>query len=267
MLYRSVLLAVLLLAFPGDDGRRDGRRGNALYEQGDYAGAVAAYEAGLAAAGAAPGALQAGLLNNLGAALYRMEEYEAAHEAFTRSMAVAEAAADRARAAYNAGNTAVARQKLEEALGFYRQALLADPDDEAAKFNYEFVKRRLEEQQQQQQQQPQEGDQQQGEDESQSEGGQNQQGEGEQEPDDGEQDGEQQGEGRPDQQPASEQQPEPPREGDEQQGPSQAPPPDPNQLSRAQAERILQALQNDEEQLLRQVLRPRTRPRQVEKDW
>ncbi len=39
------------------------------------------------------------------------------------------------------------------------------------------------------------------------------------------------------------------------------------QLSRAQALRILQALQNEEEQLLREVQRVKGRPRRVEKDW
>ncbi len=39
------------------------------------------------------------------------------------------------------------------------------------------------------------------------------------------------------------------------------------QLSRAQALRILQALQNEEEQLLREVQKVKGRPRRVEKDW
>lgn len=41
----------------------------------------------------------------------------------------------------------------------------------------------------------------------------------------------------------------------------------PDQLSRAQAIRILQALQNEEEQLLREVQKIKGRPRRVEKDW
>ncbi len=42
---------------------------------------------------------------------------------------------------------------------------------------------------------------------------------------------------------------------------------DPDQLSRAQAIRILQALQNEEEQLLREVQKIKGRPRRVDKDW
>lgn len=43
--------------------------------------------------------------------------------------------------------------RLEEALEFFRSALKANPSNEEARFNYELVKRKLEEQQKQQQQQ------------------------------------------------------------------------------------------------------------------
>lgn len=42
---------------------------------------------------------------------------------------------------------------------------------------------------------------------------------------------------------------------------------DPNELSREEAERILQALENEEGQLLRQVQKMKVRARRVEKDW
>ena len=41
----------------------------------------------------------------------------------------------------------------------------------------------------------------------------------------------------------------------------------PSSMSRAEAERVLRALQADEVELLREVQRRRTRPRYVEKDW
>ena len=57
------------------------------------------------------------------------------------------------RAAYNAGNTAFTVEDGQRALAFYRRALLADPANDDARFNYEFVKRQLDEQGQQQDQQ------------------------------------------------------------------------------------------------------------------
>jgi tetratricopeptide (TPR) repeat protein len=53
------------------------------------------------------------------------------------------------RALYNAGNNAAAEGKLQAALGFYRQALLRDPAYDRARYNYEFLKRKLQERQQQ----------------------------------------------------------------------------------------------------------------------
>lgn len=47
----------------------------------------------------------------------------------------------------------------------------------------------------------------------------------------------------------------------------QAAAPGENELSRAEAARILEALQNQEEQLLRQAQKRTARPRRVEKDW
>ena len=42
---------------------------------------------------------------------------------------------------------------------------------------------------------------------------------------------------------------------------------EPGQMSRAEAERILRAIESDELELLREVQRRRARPRYVEKDW
>ncbi len=68
---------------------------------------------------------------------------------------------------------------------------------------------------------------------------------------------------RPEQKPGESPEPEE-GESKDQQG---RPQPDPSKLSKAEAERILQALGNEEETLLRRVARPQSRARRVEKDW
>jgi Ca-activated chloride channel family protein len=248
-----LLFVVLLLAGPGD-GKKKGRQGNAFYESGKYQDAAAAYREGLSgedAAQLAP-AERFGLQHNLGAALHRGGDLDGARDAFDEALRAAPSDADYARAAYNAGNTAFARQDLEGALAHYRNALLADPASEDAKFNYEFVKRQLQQQQQQQ--------------------GQNDQQQPQQQPNQGQndpqqdQEGDQQdpeGQDEQDQQQQEQQQQDPEQEDQQQQQPE----PDPNKMSPEQAERILDALQNEEEKLLRQVQQPKTRPRRVEKDW
>jgi len=78
-------------------------------------------------------------------------------------------------AAYNSGTAALVQSQPEPALEWLRRAMLADPDDLAAKHNYELALK-LREQQQQQQQQDQQQDQEQQEQE------QQEQQEGEQQP-------------------------------------------------------------------------------------
>ena len=139
---RSVLLLVTALLLTGADG--DGREANELYRDGKYREAADAYLATLEDLGpSAPVDVQAALLNNLGSALYRMEDYETALQAFVRSLAVAESGEDRSRAAHNAGNASFRQNNLKAALSFYKQALLEDPGNESARFNFEFVRRRL----------------------------------------------------------------------------------------------------------------------------
>ncbi len=248
---RFLLLLVLLLGLAGD-GDKDGRRGNAHYKSGNYEAAADAYYRGLAAyETGTPDAAYYGLQNNLGAALHQQGDFALARPAFARAMETAPSQADFARAAYNAGNNTFREEQAEAALDFYKKALLADPANADAKFNYEFVKRRLEQQQQQQQGQGENQDQQDGENQD-----ENQQGENQQNQDQQNQEQQQEGQNQE------------PQEGEQPQNAEPQPQPEtPDQLSRQQAERILQALENEEEQLLREVQKVKGRPRRVEKDW
>ena len=138
------LLALLLFTVPA--GAREGREGNTRFAEGLFEDAAERYRAGLARADGTTGAVPSGLLNNLGSALFEQEGFAEAQNAFEAALAAAVEPADRARAAYNAGNALAAQENIEAALGFYRQALLARPDFPDARFNYELYKRLLEEQ-------------------------------------------------------------------------------------------------------------------------
>ena len=149
---------------------------------------------------------------------------------------------------------------LDEALATVDEGLRSYPDDS----KLQALKEKLEEEQENQQQQSESGEEDEGEqgedqepqgeeNESEEEQDQNQEGESEQdEPQSGEQ--EQQSEDDPEQSGAQDEQPQPT-------------PQDPTELSQEQAERILQALGDEEEQLLRQVQKLPARPRTVKKDW
>lgn len=102
------------------------------------------------------------LLMNVGAARFKLNDFEGAAQAFAEAAAKApDGDPIRARAFYDLGNVAYRQGRLEQAVQQYEAALAIDPEDEDARYNLEFVRqeirRRLEEaakQQQQQQQQP-----------------------------------------------------------------------------------------------------------------
>ncbi|MGI9175626.1 MAG: hypothetical protein ACR2GR_09950 [Rhodothermales bacterium] len=149
---------------------------------------------------------------------------------------------------------------LDDALATVDEGLQTYPDDG----KLQALKEKLEEEQENQKQQSESGEEDKGEEgedqepqgeenESEEEPEQDQEGESEQdEPQSGEQ--EQQSEDDPEQSGAQDEQPQPA-------------PQDPTELSQEQAERILQALGDEEEQLLRQVQKLPASPRTVKKDW
>lgn len=145
------LLAPFLTGFfdrPGDRAAE----GNRLYQAGKYAEAVGKYGEGLVDQPQSP------LLRfNLGTALYKQGKYAEAIGEWEKLLA-AGAAQWEARAAYNVGNAhyqlgqsaekenpQAALSSYQQALLSYRRAMSADPHDQDAKFNHEFVSRRLEE--------------------------------------------------------------------------------------------------------------------------
>ena len=78
----KTLLLILLLFLLNGDGKKEGRRGNALYQQEKYEEAAQVYQDGLARyEEPGPDATYAGLLNNLGAALHKQGDFEGAQNA------------------------------------------------------------------------------------------------------------------------------------------------------------------------------------------
>ena len=147
------LLLVLAVFGPPDDGAADdGRRGNALYQRGAYAEAVRAYRAGLRQVQDTTGRVYVRLQNNLGAALYRQRNFDGAQRAFLKAARTATEPVEQSRSFYNAGNAAVGHAQPALALQYYRRALRADASNEAARFNYEVLKRNLDRRQPQQRQ-------------------------------------------------------------------------------------------------------------------
>ena len=227
----------LLVGFFDPPGDR-AAEGNQLYADGKYEDAASKYGEGLIDAPASP------LLEfNLTTALYKQGKYDDALAALNKLAANGDPAWT-APVAYNMGNIHFrlgagaettnpqqALQSWEQALADYKRAMVADAADENAKFNHEFVSRRidelkkkLEEQQKQkeekeQQKQEQQKQEQQQQDQQKQDQGQQDQPQESQKPQD-QQQGEQGGEPQPaEDQPQAQQQPgEDQQPGEQQQG-------------------------------------------------
>lgn len=140
MLPRAAFI-LLLFGLLGDSGAGQGRAGNDLFDQGRYVAAAETYRAGLDALADTTGPVYAGLQNNLGLALHRQERLEAARAALRKARRAATTDEERVRVLFNAATVAAEMNDRTDALDHYRTVLLLDPTHEAARFNYEYLKR------------------------------------------------------------------------------------------------------------------------------
>jgi len=160
---RLLLLVLAICALGWLDPSATPREAARLYEAGKFDDAATKYNQALV------DEPDSALLHfNLGDAEYRRKQYEASARAFASLPQDAAAQYNQGNALYQMGLAAEqakpqdALQKWAEALVAYRRAIATDPADEDAKFNYEWVsrkieelKKKLEEQQQNQNQQQQ----------------------------------------------------------------------------------------------------------------
>ena len=196
---------------------------------------------------------------NLGNTLYRQEKYAEAAAHFQQALAAPDIdKKQRARAFHNQGNSLLKaamqdeqHQGLQQAVNSYQEALKLDPKNDDTRYNLAYARRLLQQQQQggQGQQQSQQGQQNQ---QNQQQGQQNQQQEQQQD-----QQNQQQGQSQP-------------RDGDDnRQDRRNQPQPQQQDRQRQDAERLLEAVKNNERQTLRdkQKAAQHVRVQKTDKDW
>ena len=252
-----VCLAGLLppAAVGAQPGRGAVETGNRLYAEGRFEEAHEQYLEALRAAPDSPVAP----FNN-GNALYRTDEFQRATEAFRQAAESGDPAVE-ARAWYNLGNALYRQQQLEPALEAYKQALRRDPTDGDAKHNLELTLEQLREQPPQQE--PSDGRQDDGENDENDENenqdpqpGQQEQDRQQQEQDRQEQDRQEQDRQQQEEQGQDQQQQEEQGQDQQQQEPSgdeppAEPGPQPGELTREDAERLLEAIDEDPDRIQR----------------
>lgn len=152
-------------------------------------------------------------------------------------------------ALYNLGNTLYDGQKYAEAAEAYKQTLRLDPNNENARYNLAMAQQKLQESEQQEQQN-QDGENQNSDNQDQQQQQQNQQQEGEENQE------KQQSE-------SQEQQQQQAQQGEEGQGEDQ------QAISKEDAERMLDALENEEQKTIEKIQKDKTKGQNVkiDKDW
>lgn len=204
------------------------REGNRAYREQKYLDAEIHYRKALEAEREfSPGTF------NLGAALYKQERFPEAAEQYRRAAMKFADPATRASALHNLGNALLKGQKLPESISAYKEALKLNPRDIDTKYNLEYAKALLKKQQDQ--------------------------GKKKTQPRENQEQEEQQAKERdPSQAQAQQQQPEDRR----QQSQTKK-----SQVSREDAERILEALKNEEQNVQKKLLKRAPARVKVEKDW
>ncbi len=255
--------------------------GNRLYQAGQYEQAQTRYVE--ARSGVEEKTENSNRLHlNLGDALYQQKKYAEARKEFEQA-AGSESVDLQAQSAYNIGNTyfkeALQTQDqnqglelLKQAVGSFRKTLELKPDDEDAKYNLEVVRRHLDVKQKEQQQQPQarpnpkpgdKNQQQQDQKPQQAKGSQPQQQEQQQaqnqpQPQPGSTADKKEAAAKPEPQAGNSAEPKPAAAGEKKK---------PEDLSKQEAERLLDALQAQEEQAQKERYQAGGAVQGRSKDW
>lgn len=142
------LLVALVFSLPAQaqkwPERSRVRRGNRAYERLDYGRAEERYQQALELCDTC---FEAKF--NLGDALYKQQRYDEAEKIFTALAADSTRSdLDRAHSFYNLGNSLFQQKKYQEALSAFKRSLRLNPADLETKYNYAYTKKYIEDNQQ-----------------------------------------------------------------------------------------------------------------------
>lgn len=220
------------------------RQGNRAFEEGDFKKAEIDYRKAL-------DKNQKSVKGeyNLGGAIYQQENYEEAQRLYEQLASTNLKPEQKAMTYHNLGNSFLQMQKPEPAIEAYKNALRNNPNDLDTKYNLEFAKKMLKQQQQQQQNKDQNKDQE-NKDQNKDQKNQDQQNQ--------DQKKDQQNQDQQQNQQQS-------QENQDKQQPQQM-----KQISKEDAERMLQALQDNEKKTLEKLKLEKLKNAKkvrTEKDW
>lgn len=123
--------------------KKETRNGNKQFDKGIYTDAEASYKKALDKKNNMPEATF-----NLGDAVYQQKRYDEAAKQFQLSAQTNTDKTVKAKAYHNLGNTYLEQQKWEDAVKAYKEALKQNPKDAETKYNLAYANAKLKEQQQ-----------------------------------------------------------------------------------------------------------------------
>jgi tetratricopeptide (TPR) repeat protein len=153
IIYAAKLLllpAFLCLSVAGNAqaDKRYIRKGNKQYEKGSYSESEILYRKANDKNYGSPEATF-----NIGDALYKQKKFEDAGKQFVENASQVSEPEKKAASLYNLGNSLLEANKVQESIEAYKNALKLDPSNMEAKYNLGYAQNLLKQQQQQQQQQ------------------------------------------------------------------------------------------------------------------
>ena len=256
------LLFLILFSIPGhaQQERKHIRKGNDYFEKalGDsgYVDTIRMQNAELAYRKALDkniDSYEAGF--NLGASLFKQQKFTEATEQYKIITSKENDKEKLAKAYHNMGNSLMMEGKLDECIEAYKNGLRNNPTDTATKYNLAVAQKMLNEQEQQQCENPEQNqDENQDQNQDKQEQEQQQQQEQEQQQKEQEQQEQQQQQSQEDEK----------KEGEEEQKAMKE-----DEMSKEDAERLLQAIQQDEKELQEELKKKKKRAKKgmIEKDW
>ncbi len=141
------LFIILLIVFQApvlfaQDAKSDIHKGNKLYQQKKYAEAEAAYRKATAKKDQK---LESNF--NLGDAMYKQKKFDSAGRNFTSIASSSTNPLVKAGAYHNLGNALLANKKYDESIDAYKKALLNNPNDDETRYNLAYAQEMLKKQQ------------------------------------------------------------------------------------------------------------------------
>ena len=237
---------LLLMPLYGQNERKAIREGVKAFEEGKYADAEVEFRK---AESFNSDSYEAEF--NTGTALYGQEKYEETVKQYETLLSETEDVEKEAQIWHNIGNSLLEAQQYGPSIEAYKNSLRRAPGDEDTRYNLAYAKQKLREQQEQDRQEEQNKDQQQDQGEDNQDKQQNEDQQQDQQQDQGQ-----------DQQNKDQQQDQGQDEQQEQQNA-------PREISREDAERMLQAIQQQEKEVKEKVDKEKAAAAKVktEKDW